>query len=62
MTRTKFVAFREDETIINLIKKVAINQGIDRSDFIRQAVRKCLAEMSFLSEDQKKALGVREDK
>jgi len=56
--REKFVAFREEEQIIKLLDQVAADKGIDRSDFIREAVRKSLAELSFFSVEQKKALGL----
>jgi len=56
---TKFVAFREKTEIIELLDQVVTSKGIDRSDFIREAVRKRLADLSFLSSDDKKALGVK---
>lgn len=40
-----------------LLKQVAEARGEDLSDFIRRAVYKELAELSFLSENMKKALG-----
>lgn len=56
------MAFRDEEEIINLIDDVVADKGIDRSDFIREAIRKRLADLSFFSEKTKKALGVREAK
>ena len=56
--KEKYVAFREKEEIINLIDAVVTDKGIDRSDFIREAIRKRLAELSFFSEETKKALGI----
>lgn len=56
----KFVAFREKIEIVNLLDQVVASKGIDRSDFIREAVRKRLADLSFLSPIDKKALGVKE--
>lgn len=56
--KEKFVAFREDEAIIQPVDQVAEYKGIDRSDFIREAIRKSLAALSFFSEEAKKALGV----
>lgn len=57
---TKFVAFRETIEIVELLDQVVTSKGIDRSDFIREAIRKQLAELSFLSPADKKALGVKE--
>ena len=58
----KYVAFREENEIIELVDHVVADKGIDRSDFIREAVRKRLAELSFFSEQTKKALGALKDK
>ena len=58
----KYVAFREENEIIELVDNVVADKGIDRSDFIREAVRKRLAELSFFSEQTKKALGALKDK
>jgi len=44
--------------IVELLKKVSKNRGEDVSDFVRRAVYKELASLSFLSDEQKKALGV----
>lgn len=43
---------------VELLKRVAKARGEDLSDFVRRAVYKELADLSFLSEEQKKALGV----
>jgi metal-responsive CopG/Arc/MetJ family transcriptional regulator len=56
--KEKYVAFRDEEEIINLIDAVVADKGIARSDFIREAIRKRLAELSFFSEETKKALGI----
>jgi len=58
--KEKYVAFRDEEEIINLIDAVVADKGIDRSDFIREAIRKRLADLSFFSDKAKKALGVLE--
>jgi metal-responsive CopG/Arc/MetJ family transcriptional regulator len=60
--KEKCVLFRDEERIINLVDEVTSNKGIDRSDFIREAIRKRLADLSFFSEEVKKALGVKEMK
>lgn len=41
-----------------ILEKVCEARGEDLSDFIRRAVRKELAELSFYPDDVKKALGV----
>jgi len=33
-------------------------KGIDASDFVREALRRRFAELAFLSQEEKKALGV----
>jgi len=43
---------------IELIKEIAKARGEDISAFVRRSVRKELASLGFLSEDQKKALGI----
>ena len=43
---------------VELLKRVARARGEDLSDFVRRAVYKELADLSFLPEEQKKALGV----
>jgi hypothetical protein len=42
-----------------LLEKVCNARGEDLSDFIRRAIRKELASLSFLPDDQKKALGMK---
>jgi len=44
---------------VELIKKVTKARGEDLSDFVRRAIYKELAHLSFLPEDQKKALGIK---
>lgn len=44
---------------VQLLKQVAKARGEDLSDFVRRAVYKELASLNFLSEDQKKALGIK---
>jgi len=43
---------------IELVKKVAKARGEDLSDFVRRAIYRELADLSFLSKEQKKALGL----
>lgn len=50
------VRFKPD--IKELARKVAKDRGEDLSDFVRRAVKTELARLSFLSDEEKKALGV----
>jgi len=43
---------------IELVKKVAKARGEALSDFVRRAIYKELADLSFLPKEQKKALGL----
>ncbi|NVM24017.1 MAG: hypothetical protein HWN68_19840 [Desulfobacterales bacterium] len=60
MSETKFIGFREDIEIIKMVDEVAEARGQDRSSFIRGAIRRVLADLSFLPENSKKALGLKE--
>lgn len=42
-----------------LLEMVCNARGEDLSDFVRRAIRKELASLSFLPDDQKKALGIK---
>lgn len=42
-----------------LLEKVCKARGEQVSDFVRRSVRKELASLSFLSSDEKKALGIK---
>jgi len=48
---------RVDEKFLKLLKKVAKARGEDLSDFVRRSVKLELARLSFLSDEEKKALG-----
>jgi metal-responsive CopG/Arc/MetJ family transcriptional regulator len=48
MKKEKWVVFREEKQIVDLIDSFADNNGIGRSGFIRQAIRKQLAESNSL--------------
>ena len=50
---------KEDRMLIDHVCKA---RGEDLSDFVRRSIRKELASLSFLSDDQKKALGIKEVK
>lgn len=43
---------------VELLKRICEARGEDLSDFVRRAIYKELASLSFLSEEQKKALGM----
>jgi len=51
-----FARMRKED--VELIKRVCKARGEDLSDFVRRAVRKELARLSFLSPEEKKALGI----
>jgi len=54
----KVVGFRVTPNLYEMLKTVSRDRGEDVSDFIRRAVLKELASLSFLPEEQKKALGI----
>ena len=45
--KERWVVFREEGTLVKIIDKVADVKGINRSDFIREAIRKRLTELGF---------------
>ena len=49
---------RVTEDLESLVRSVAIARGEDMSDFIRRAIKVELAKLSFLSPEEKKALGI----
>ena len=53
------IGVRVDQKDRELLEKVCKARGEDLSDFIRRAIRKELASLSFYSDDIKKALGVK---
>jgi uncharacterized protein (DUF1778 family) len=56
---TKPVIFaRMTQEEVKLLKQVAKARGEDLSDFVRRAVKMELARLSFLSPEEKKALGL----
>jgi len=52
--------FRLDERTYRLIKKVAKGREVDLADFMREFAKKELARLLYLSEEEKKSLGVKE--
>lgn len=55
---TTLVSVRFPVKIVEIIDKVANGRGNDRSGFIREVVYRELANLNFLSDDTKKALGI----
>jgi len=57
----KIVSVRFSIPDAYLLEEVARNRGGNISDFVRLSVRKELARLSFLTTEEKKALGVEEN-
>jgi len=49
--KNKWIVFREEERLVRLIDCVVEVRGMGRSDFIREAVRKRLAELDCFTKD-----------
>lgn len=58
MVKYRFIGVKFPDADARLVKEVAVARGQDVSSFIRLAVRKELARLSFLSEQGKKALEI----
>jgi len=56
----KIIATRFTIEDANLLRDVSNQQGLDVSDFVRNAVRKELARLSYLTDEDKKALGIKQ--
>ena len=56
--RVEVVTVRFTKRIRELVRQVAQAKGVDESDVIREAVHRQLASLSFLTDNEKKALGV----
>ena len=54
----KILGVRVTENLYSKLKIVSNARGEDVSDFVRRAILKELAFLGYLSEDQKKALGI----
>jgi len=52
------VLVRVSEKDLRLIKKICEARGMTVSDFVRWAIKVLLARLSYLSEEEKKALEV----
>jgi uncharacterized protein (DUF1778 family) len=55
---TVYIGARVETGIKDLVEKVSKLRGEDISDFIRRSVLKELASLSYLPDEDKKALGV----
>jgi len=55
----KFLGIRFEIEVAKLLTEVSKARGEDVSDFVRRAVRKELASLSFFTDMEKKALGVK---
>lgn len=55
---TVYIGTRIEPSLKDLVEKVAKERGMNVSDFLRFLVKRELAELSFLSEDTKKAFGM----
>ncbi len=55
----KVVGVRVTVDLYTKIKTVSSSRGEDVSDFVRRSILKELASLSFATEDQKKALGLK---
>lgn len=62
ITPYKFIGFRVPPEIHDLVARVSKARGEDITSFARRAVLRELAELSFLPDEQKKALGVNVEK
>jgi len=54
----KVIGVRVTKDLYLKLKAISEARGEDISDFVRRAILKELASLSFLSEEQKKALGI----
>jgi len=55
------IGIRMSSGEIALLKKVSHARGEDVSDFVRRAIKSELARLSYLSSNEKKALGIRSE-
>ncbi len=56
---TRYIVFaRMQKENVELVKKVCRARGEDLSDFVRRAVKRELGRLSYLSQEEKKALGL----
>ena len=58
--KVRRIGIRVDERLYNLLKHVARARGEDISSFCRRAIKLELGKLNYLSEEEKKALGIGE--
>lgn len=58
MVKYRFIGVKFTESDAKLVKSVAVARGENVSDFVRRSVRKELARLSYLSVEDRKALGL----
>jgi len=57
--KNRIIGVRINEEDRTLLYKVCKARGEDLSDFVRRAIRKELASLSYFSDETKKALGLK---
>jgi len=62
MSKSCIIFARVEPSYLELIKHVSKARGEGLSNFVRRSVRMELARLSFLSEEEKKALGFKVNK
>jgi len=55
------VNVRFEKRIVDILDQVCKGRGENRSSFIRMAVKRALASLSYLKTKEKKALGIKEE-
>ncbi len=58
--KLKLIVIRVDRRLYDLLKKVVEARGKDISSFGRRAIKKELTRLNYLSDEEKKALGLRD--
>ncbi|MFQ6115557.1 MAG: ribbon-helix-helix protein, CopG family [bacterium] len=58
LSKTSQICFRLPKEEKELIEKICDSRGEDLSSFVRRAIKRELARMSYLSEEAKKALEI----
>ena len=59
MSKSCVIFARVEQSDLDLLKQICKCRGEDISDFVRRAVRMELARLSYLSNEEMKALGFR---
>jgi len=56
------IVVRVEPELKELAVRIAVARGEDLSDFVRRAIKMEMARLSFLSDEEKKALGLSDKK